>query len=120
MIYAHSARFADAATLLACAVFGVAVIAWWMRVDTRTIALPVAAYVPALMLAGYHETFSEVPMASFVLVGLAPWTLSVCLLRSSQRLPKPMQFAMEMLLPLLPVVVAVGLAIRAEGWAVGY
>jgi hypothetical protein len=125
LIYSHSARLADAAVLLSAALLGVAAIAWLLPLDMRPLALTLAASAAGLMLSGHHSTFSEVPAASFALVALAPLLLGVASLPALQRWLVPRspdwgRVAVQFALPLISVAVAVALAIRAEGWQLGY
>jgi hypothetical protein len=120
LIYAHSARLADAALLFASALAGTALVGWRGSFDARASALAVGVLLPALMLSGYHGTFSEVPWFSFALVAAAPWTLFLLLLPAGQRLFERRRLAVQLIVLLTPVVAAVALAIRAEGFAIGY
>jgi len=120
LIYAHSARFADAAALLAAALVGIAPLAWRSPLDLRPAALTVATYLLGLMLSGYHATYSDVPPASFALVAAAPLSLALLWLPAVRRWPASAQAALQVMLPSLPVAVAVGLAIRAEGFSLEY
>lgn len=117
LIHAHSARLTDAATLAAAAVFGIATVAWWWRAESGGTVPGVAVLLPGLLLAGQSETFSEVPVWSFVLVALAPLAAGPALLPVWNRLPTRCLRALEAALMLLPLVTAVILAVRAESLA---
>ena len=119
-IFAHSARFADAATLLAAALAAIAWPAWWRRLDV-SVALPAAAvFVPGLMLAGYYETFSEVPPASFALVAAAPLMLAILELPAIKRQPAAWRKGLFAGLLLVPVAAAVLLASWHEDLSASY
>ena len=87
LIHAHSARFTDAATLLAAGLGGCALIAWWFRIDTGGVMAAVAVFLPGILLAGYTETYSEVPWTSFALVAAAPLLLTPTLVGPLSRMP---------------------------------
>lgn len=74
LLHAHSARLADMALLLAGACLGIALVAMSCRYDPTGLAPIAAVMLPGIMLAGQRSTFSEVPLACYVLVGLSPLT----------------------------------------------
>jgi hypothetical protein len=114
LIHAHTARFTEAVLILASGLFGVAAGALLSRDDGRGAAGPVVVLVLSLLLSGWTTTDSKVPTASFFLVGLAP--LAVLLtwlppLRTGSTLRRGLAGAV---LVLLPVLVAVLLAVLNE------
>jgi hypothetical protein len=120
LIHAHSARFTDAATLLAASLAGVAVVAWPGRLDDGSAVPAAAAFVPGLAAAGWTETFSEVPTAAFLLVAAAPLALAVSLAPPVSRWPGPRLLAVSAAALAVPVLTAVVLAMRAETLDFGY
>jgi hypothetical protein len=120
LVYAHSGRLADAATLLAAPLLGLVPILVWRKLDARSCALCIATYLPALMASGFHETFSEVPWLSFALIGCAPLWLLVANLPVIRRQRLLVQAIVQIALLFVPVAAAIALAIRAEGFAIGY
>ena len=114
LILAASARFFDMAVLLTATLAGIGLIAALRKLDVTALFLASAVFLPALMLAGAANTFSEVPAASFVLIGLAPcalWSLNLPPLRRwSGRAP----VAAAVVAVIIPCLVAVALAMRAE------
>lgn len=119
LLFAHSARFGDLGTLLAATLAGIALPLFRWPNDARPLAPAVATYLPGLMLAGYDSTYSEVPAASFALLAAAPLALALLELPLlKQRGPK-VQFVLQCTLLLVPVVIAVVLAMRAEDLGVG-
>jgi hypothetical protein len=119
-IIAHSARFADAGTLLAAALAAIALPAWRWRLDASAALAAAAVFVPGLMLADYFETFSEVPRASFALVAAAPLMLALLQLPAVKRWPDSWRKALFAGLLLLPVATAVTLAIWHDDFSPGY
>ena len=117
VLHAHSLRFTDAATVLAASLGGVAVVAWCFRVDVGAAAAGGVVFLAGLMFAGQNETFSDVPVTSFLLPALAPLggllLLPLLLLSDSRRRSFLLQ-ALFLVLILIPAVVAVVLAMRAE------
>jgi hypothetical protein len=137
LIYAHSARFCDLAVLLTSTVMGLGAAAMSLRslrpgADTvrpaggmeipsqssvavgEAIALGPSVFLPALMLGGAANTYSEVPLASFILAALAPVGLGLGrLMPASMRVGRRGMLVAAMLF-LAPCVVALALALRAE------
>ena len=102
------------AVLLTATLTGLSLIATLRRLDVAALFAGPAVFFPALLLGGAVNTFSEVPAASFILVALAPcllWSLSLPPMRrwSGRNLA-----AVAIVLVLIPCVVAVVLAMRAE------
>jgi hypothetical protein len=71
-------------------------------------------FLPGLMVAGKTQTSGEVPLASFVLIGLAPLLLALPLLPLVGRLPPRVLRGLRAGLVLAAVGVAVVLALQAE------
>ena len=114
LIYAHSARLADIATLLAASLAGLGLVAAVTKLDAAEAYIPVALFLPALMLAGATSTYSEVPPTSFVLVAFAPCALWLLELPLCRRLSAVTRTAAAVAALLLPLAIAVILAVRAE------
>jgi hypothetical protein len=114
LIHAHSARFCDLAMLLAAAIAGVGFVASLRKLDIVSIFAGPAVFVPALMLAGGTNTFSEVPAASFILVALAPSALWSLQLPPMRRWSGRALAAAGVVAVLIPCAVAIILAMRAE------
>ena len=76
MLYAHSGRFMDIATIVGCAYFGVAVVAGATKTETSGSVPAGIGFLPGLMLSGRFSTESQVPLLSFWLVALAPLLLA--------------------------------------------
>jgi hypothetical protein len=66
--------------------------------------------VPALALWAWHSTSTEVPKACFLLAGLLPLTLAPSLSPWWQRYHRKGLWAVQAILVLLPVAVAIYLA----------
>ncbi|WP_010584640.1 hypothetical protein [Schlesneria paludicola] len=114
LIHAHSARLTDAATMLMAATGGLATAALWRGGQTASAAPIGAVFLPAILLAGYHETFSEVPTTAFLLPAVAPLSAGLAL-----ALPGPWRQSWRGLITIaicvgLPAMVSVALAMRAE------
>jgi hypothetical protein len=114
LIHAHSARFFDLAVLMSAALCGIGLIAMIQKLETPPVYAGSALFFPALMINGADSTFSEVPIASFVLAVLAPCALYALSLPPLQRLPsRALPFA-ALIAILIPCGIAVALAVRAE------
>lgn len=114
LLYAHSARFMDIAVMCGCAAAGVAVAAFPTRADTSG-AVPLGVVgLPALMLHGRVSLDSQVPVAAFALVALAPLALLPFLIPAVARQPRWVIVPLRALLVLAPLVAAVVLAAKYE------
>jgi hypothetical protein len=114
LIHAGSRRFFDLAMILGGALAGIAVAALPMRVHTRGVAPAVAVIVPALLLSGWYETYSEVPWSSFTLAALSPLSLAPSLWPAWQRHQKKGLWAVQSLLFLACLAGAIALAAMHE------
>jgi hypothetical protein len=102
-----NARFALLAGVLTALIAGIGLAGRGRAVADGL--LPVAAVLlPGLLALGYENTFSDVPLACFVLVAVAPLLLAVASLLPRGRL------AGQVLAVAVPVAAAVFLAVRAE------
>jgi hypothetical protein len=114
LLHAHSARLADIAVMTASGLSGIAVIAWWAKTGISG-AMPAAAVLlPGVLLAGYTETFSDVPWTSFLVAGAAPLVLLPTLLPPLSRWSGWRLRLVQLGLLLVPVVYAVTRAMQAE------
>ena len=114
LIHAHSARFCDMAVLLTATFAGVALVAAVRKLDVAAMLAGPAVFIPALMLNGATNTFSDVPWASFILIALVPCLLSgLCFPPIRHRFGRAL-IAAAAVAVLVPCAVAVVLALRAE------
>jgi hypothetical protein len=114
LIHAHSARFCDLAVLETATLAGVGLVAAMRRLEVTAILAGPAICVPALMLGGAAGTYSEVHLASFILIAIDPcalWSLSLPVARRGS--VRAIRTA-AVLAMLVPCAVAVMLAMRAE------
>ena len=114
LLHAHSARLTDVATLIAFASLGISLVAGWNRIDATAAAPAIAVALPAILVSGHYETFSEVPLMAFVLPALAPLTTGLVPLLPDQFLNRWRVWVIAALLVGLPTIAAVVLASRAE------
>jgi hypothetical protein len=114
VVHAHTARFADALSLPAAALLGIAFIAFLSKADVSGAVPGVALLLPSFLLVGFHETYSEVPWKAFVLAGLPPLTVGLLAIPPLTRLTGIWKWALFWVLCLGPTVAAVTLAVRAE------
>jgi hypothetical protein len=114
LIFAHSARFSDLATLLTAGFFGAGVIAALWEQNVAVLFAAPAVFFPGLMLGGAANTFSEVPVTAFALVAFAPCVLWLLLLPPVRRWPLRVQAAAALVAVSIPCIVAVILALRVE------
>ncbi|HEY8504471.1 MAG TPA: hypothetical protein VIL46_07805, partial [Gemmataceae bacterium] len=109
---AHTARLSDVAVLGAAALAGIALVAVFPKSDTGGAVGPAVVLLAGLMLSGRYETFSGVPRSSFLLVALAPLALLPLLV--IRRLKPAASLLAQFGLVLVPVVIAVVLAMQSE------
>ncbi len=114
LVHAGIARFADLAVVLMAALAGVGGVALVLGRRAGGVVPGAAVLLPALLLLGEHETFTEVPADSFVLVGLSPLLLAPSLLPAWRRYERKGLWAAQAVLVLIPLAVAVGRAAAAE------
>jgi hypothetical protein len=114
LIYGASLSLNQEALILAGSLTGVGLVALALRVPASAVSAAVAVMVPGLLLAGGHGNPTAVPAASFVLTALAPLALAPSLLPAWQRRQKKGLWAVQLILLLLPLVVAVVLAAQNE------
>jgi hypothetical protein len=113
-IYAHSQLFMNIALVLAFAFFGIAVVAHAVKVDASG-AIPAAVgFLPAFMLNVRYQSESQVPLAAFWLVGLAPLAFLPTLVPRIARQPRWVVLPLKAMLILLPLAIAMVLALEYE------
>ena len=93
---------------------GIGVVAVAMRATTGAATAAVVIVVPALLLSGWHDTYSEVPTSSFALAALSPLALAPSLLPVWRRNQRKGLWAVQVVLVLLPLAGAVLLAAQNE------
>lgn len=114
MLYAHSAKFMDMATILGSALLGVAVVAGSAKVDARGAIPAFVGVLPGLLVSGRALTTSEVPVASFVLAAVAPLALLPWLVPNLSRRTGPWPRFIRCVSVLAVLVAALVLAGRVE------
>jgi hypothetical protein len=116
LIYAASLRFNELALTLAGSLAGIGIVAAALRAQASAAAAGAVVVLPALLLAGWYESESEVPIAGFVLVALAPLALAPALLPVWQRYrDKSVWVLVQFVLLLLPLAAAIGLVAAKLG-----
>lgn len=114
LIYHHWSGAMEMAVVLACAMFGVAAAAGVVRADTSGSIPASVGFLPALLLNGRVQVDSQVPLVSFWLVGLAPLVLTPFLIPRVARQNRWLLAATRLVLLLIPLVLAVGIAAGHE------
>jgi hypothetical protein len=109
LVFAGSAKFMEAAIILAMATAGVSAIGWRRRFAISAALPAVAVLLPGLLIMGNRETVVEtIHWAAFVLPALAPLFLAVSIPISAW--PKHRRIAFQFALFLVPLVIAMLLA----------
>jgi hypothetical protein len=114
LLYAHSARFMDIGVILSFAMLGVAVAAGAAKADASGAIPAGVAVLPGLMLNGRILTESNVPLASFWLIALAPLALTPFLIPSLAVRNGWIVRIVRAVLVLTSVVIAVVMAAQHE------
>ncbi|MFO0802855.1 MAG: hypothetical protein U0791_07000 [Gemmataceae bacterium] len=113
-IYAHSQLFMNIALVMAFAFGGLAAVAGAAKSDARG-AIPAAVgFLPAFMLNVRYQSESQVPLAAFWLIGLAPLALLSTLIPRLARQPRWIVVSFQIVLVILPLAIAMGLALEYE------
>ena len=116
LLHAHSARLTDIATLVAFATFGIAALAilGQGRLDPAGAGPATAVFLPGVLISGYHETFSSVPIFAFVLPALGVVSVGLLSFLPDRLIHGWRVWAIGVFLAGFPVALAVILASRYE------
>jgi hypothetical protein len=114
LVLAGIKSYMDLALLGSAALVGPALVAWKWPSDTRPALAAGAVFLPGLVLIGLHDTSTEVPLRSFLLLGLAPLALAPLALPMLARQPGWNTWLAGLILPLIPAVIALILAAQVE------
>jgi hypothetical protein len=114
LIHAHSARFCDLAVLMAASLIGVGIVTSYRNLELNCVWPAPSLFYPGLMVSAPLYTFSEVPTASFVLVGLAPCALTTLWIPGIRNRSQWSPRAAAVAALTIPCVIAVWLAMNAE------
>ena len=115
ILYSHSARFMDVSVMAGAAFLGLGIVGLAVRSADCTGAVPAAvALLPGLLLSTKAGTESHVPLASVLLVAIAPLALSLWFIPALARRDGPHALVARMMLVLIPLVTALVLAGRVE------
>jgi hypothetical protein len=113
-IHAHSKSLLDIATLGGMALIGIGIVAVFTKTETGAVLPGAAILLSGTAFAAYHETFSEIPAAAFVLPAASPLLALVGLVPVVDRLGPKRRALIVMLPALVAMAVGVVLAMRAE------
>lgn len=107
-VHAGSARLMDTSIVLFAAGAGIALVAWWKRLDTSGVVAPSAVLLPGLCLMAQQETFSEISWPGFFLPATAPLLLAGMLLfpRGSARRKRLLGLALVSITLLAAILLA--------------
>lgn len=114
MLHAHSARLSDVALMWMISCAGLFVAAIFTKKENQGLSGTAAVFLPFLLFYGQLSTFSNVPIWSFILVGVAPGACLLCL----KVQPRFMAWAVTAIW-LVSLVAAVGLVMRYESISTG-
>ena len=110
LIHAGTQRLMDPAVVLAFALSGVFLVAIWRDVEVSGVVPGIAVALPALMLMGHLNT-EKVHWSAFALTAAAPFLLIITL--PLTRAPKWAPYLMRLAVVLIPLVIAILIAMDA-------
>lgn len=115
-VHAHTARFADALSIPAAALFVITIVAAFTKVEVTGAIPAVALLLPAIMLVVTveNEGLHEIPWYAFLLAALPPLTVGLLAIPPLSKLAGVGRGILFWVLCLGPTVAAVILAVRAE------
>jgi hypothetical protein len=114
-VLSHSARFGDLTMMLGCALTAVGIVNWIAHQKLVTFYSGIVAFISGLMLETPLNTYSDIPVASYVLVAVAPGIMAINFIPRIRRWTDARPIAIA-LMPMIVCAIAVGLAARAELW----
>lgn len=120
LLFIHTMRYFDLAALFSSALLGIGIVLPFTKHSARAAYAPPALFFPAMMLIAQLGSSSETPLASFLLMGVAPSALLFLLPELPGLLEKRSRswraFAAILLL-LIPLAAALSMAALAEAQA---
>ena len=116
VVHAHTARFADALSIPAAALFVITVVAAFIKVEVTGAIPAVALFLPSIMLVVTieNEGLHEIPWYAFLLAAMPPLTVGLLAIPPLSKLTGVGRGIVFWILCLGPTVAAVILAVRAE------
>jgi hypothetical protein len=114
VIFAHSKSLLDVANVAGMIFFGFAVVALIGKLDFAAVLPAAAVILTGVLIAGFHETYSDLPRVTFVLPVLAPLFASVGLLPGVQRRSVRMQWLLVLAVSVIPLLAAAIVAMSFE------
>jgi len=119
LVIAGSMRLMEANMVLASALGGLAVVAWWRRLDLGAAVPAAAVLIPGILFFGQQATtFSDVPWWAFLLTAVAPSILAATLPFRKLGGIRLALLRLAVLMPMLvpPFLAALNVAMQAESW----
>lgn len=102
LVHAGSGRLMEANIVLAAALGGLTVVAWWRRLDMGAAVPGAVVLLVGILLFGQQSTYSDVSWIAFLLAAMAPLTLAITLpLRALAGMPLVLLRVAVVLPPLL-------------------
>lgn len=105
---------AEVAIILGCAMFGVAIAAGATKSDTSGAVPAGVVFLPGLLLTGWEQQDSQIPVAAFWLIGLAPLALTPFLIPRLMRQTCCQIPISQAVLVAIPVAIALVLTVRNQ------
>lgn len=117
LAFVHAMRYFDLAAIFSSALLGVGVVLPFTQLNARAAYAPSALFFPAMMLIAQLSAYTDVPLASFLLVGVAPCALLFALPELAGLLEtksSPWRIASMLLLLAIPLGAALTMAAISE------
>ncbi len=110
----HYAKGMDIALFFAAGLAAVALVSWLLPGDTGPALAAAAVVLPGILQTSYQDMTPKVPFTYFIVAGMAPLALTPMLLPFLSRLRGFARWVPGILLPLIPAVVALAMAMEIE------
>lgn len=120
LAFVHAMRYFDLVAIFSSALLGVGVVMPFTKLSARAAYSALALFFPAMMLIAQLGSYTEVPLASFLLMGVAPCALLFLLPELAELLEKRsprFRAAMMIVMLLIPLGAAIAMAAISESQA---
>ena len=114
VLHAHYGKCSEAMTFPAAALLGISIVALIRKSDIGGAVPAVALWLPAMLVVGATESYSEVPWYAFLLAALPPLSLGLMTIPALARQTGVTKWLVFWILSLGPTIAAVVIAMRAE------
>ena len=120
LAFVHAMRYFDLVAIFSSALLGVGVVLPFTKLSARAAYSALALFFPTMMLIAQLGSYTEVPLASFLLMGIAPCVMLLLLPELAGLLGKRsprFRVAMAIVMLLIPLGAAIAMAAISESQA---